>query len=216
MNPRSRRNESEGVEDSSGCGSISLFHNTINEYARTHMINRKAYSRKLGTIALVVLVVALTSSPALADDHSYSTVVSHIKSNYNAKSQGLFGMVTLGRLLVKLIKPAGVKNFKMTMLRDVDYSRGPHPESRDFHAFVRESVDRNWQPLVQYAARKQKEWTYVYMQREKEDAKVLILMMHENQAFVVQFKFSPQRLSEFISDPQIMGISLKERSEEKH
>jgi hypothetical protein len=167
---------------------------------------------KLNRVVAVALVVAFApalSRPALADDRSYSTIISHIKSNYNAHSQGFLGMIAFARFLVKVIKPAGVKNFKMTMLRDVDYSRGPLPNSPDFHAFVRGNIHESWRPLIQCSNRKEGQYTYVYSQPEKDDVKVLVIAMQKHDAFVLQFKFSPEKLSAFIDDPKILGISLK-------
>src|SRR5205085_7892792 len=92
-------------------------------------------------IAAAALALMLLSGMASADDNSYSQVIKHIKSNYHARQQGFFGMMMLARFAVKLIKPAGVKNFKVTMLRQLDYSGGPRPESREFHEFLRSKID---------------------------------------------------------------------------
>jgi hypothetical protein len=145
----------------------------------------------------------------LADDRSYSTVISHIKKNYRAKGQSFFGMMAFARFLVKTIRPAGVKNFKFTMLREVDYSQAPRPDSPRFHAFLDENIHPSWEPLIQYASKKDKQWSYVYWTREKNDAKILVVVMQNSEAFVLQFKFSPEKLAAFINDPKIMGIPLK-------
>jgi hypothetical protein len=171
---------------------------------------RPKIARRVVLLVVVISLLPALSRPALADDHSYSTVISHIKSNYNAKGQSFFGMMNFARFLVKIIKPAGVKNFKVTMLRDVDYSRGPRPETPSFHEFVRGTIHPSWQPLIQYSSRKEKQWTYVYSQPERDDIKVLVVTMQEHDAFVLQFKFSPEKLSAFVNDPKIMGISLKD------
>src|ERR1700754_3959920 len=105
------------------------------------MLKRMPYK-----IAAAVLVLLLSATVAPADDKSYSRVISHIQSNYRAKKQGFFGMVMLARFAVKLIKPAGVKNFKVTLLRELDYSSGPPPENPDFHAFIRSKIDPEWTP----------------------------------------------------------------------
>ena len=168
----------------------------------------KAIQRAL-VVALVVALSPMLSKPVLADDRSYSTIISHIKSSYNARGQSFFGAIGFARFLVKVIRPAGFKDFKMTMLRDVDYSKGPRPDSSDFHTFVRENIHESWQPLVRYSAKKEKQYTYVYFQPEKDDVKILVVVMQQRDAFVLQFKFNPEKLGEFISDPKLLGISLK-------
>lgn len=176
------------------------------------MIIRKRF---ISTAVIIALALALAPAEATAGDSSFSSVVKHIKSNYNAKQQGFFGMVMFARLAVKIVKPAGVKNFKVAMLRELDYSRGPRPGQGEFHAFIRSKIDSIWSPLVQYSSPREKQWTYVYAVQEKEDVKVLIVTLQQEQAFVVQTKFSPEKLIEFMNDPKIMGISLKSEQQPK-
>jgi hypothetical protein len=154
-------------------------------------------------------MLTLAPAAAVAGDNSFSSVVKHIKSNYKAKQQGFFGMVTFARLAVRIVKPAGVKNFKVAMLKELDYSRGPRPGQGEFHAFIRSKIDPVWSPLVEYSSPREKKWTYVYSSQDKKDIRVLVVTMQQEQAFIVQTKFSPEKLIEFMNDPKIMGISLK-------
>ena len=157
----------------------------------------------------IIVLTSVVTSVASADDHSFDSVVKHIKSSYKAKRQGSFGLVTLGRFAVKAIRPAGFKNFKLTMLRDLDYSSSERPDSSEFHQVIRSKIDPCWQSLIQYSAPREKQWNYVYITREKNDVKILVLVLQQQNAFVIQTKFDPDRLMAFIDDPKIMGISLK-------
>ncbi|HVG21704.1 MAG TPA: hypothetical protein VNI02_21900 [Blastocatellia bacterium] len=168
-----------------------------------------ARNRFTPTLTIIALVMALAPATALAGDNSFSSVVKHIKSNYKAKQQGFFGMVMFARLAVKVVRPAGVKNFKVAMLRDLDYSRGPRPGHGEFHSFIRSKIDPIWSPLVQYSSPRERKWTYVYALQEKENVKVLVVTLQQEQAFVFQTKFSPEKLIEFMNEPKIMGVSLK-------
>src|SRR5215216_7914518 len=109
-----------------------------------------ALKRFIPLLAIIVVMLGLAPRAAVASDKSFSSVVKHIKSNYKAKQQGFFGMVMIARLAVKVVKPAGVKNFKVAMLRELDYSRGPRPGQGEFHAFIRSKIDPIWSPLVEY------------------------------------------------------------------
>lgn len=169
-------------------------------------------TKRLPQIVIIIVLLSLAGDAALAGDKSFSTVVKHIKSNYNAKQQGFFGMVMFARLAVKVVKPAGVKNFKVVLLRELDYSRGPRPGQSEFHSFIRSKIDPMWSPLIQFSAPRQRQWTYVYALNEKEDVKVLVVTLQQGEAVVVQAKFSPAKLVEFINDPKIMGISLKDEN----
>jgi hypothetical protein len=155
------------------------------------------------------VLLSLAAATARADDKSFSSVVKHMKSNYGAKQQGFFGMMMLARFAVKVVKPAGVKNFKVAMLRDLNYSEGPAPERPEFHAAIRSKINPLWEPLLQYSAPRERQWSYAYVTREKADVKILIVSVQRQEAFVVQFKFSPDKLAAFLNDPRIMGISLK-------
>lgn len=168
--------------------------------------------RSLTRLSITVLLVSLAPTIALAGDESFSSVVKHIKSNYHAKQQGFFGAMMLARLAVKIIKPAGVKNFKVALLRDLDYSEAPGPQGSQFHSFIRAKIDPTWTPLVQYSSPREKQWTYVYVSREKEDVKLLVVTLQAKDAVVLQTKFSPDKLVEFMNNPQIMGITLNSDS----
>jgi len=161
----------------------------------------------LARLTVVIAITSLAPVVALGGDESFSSIVKHIKTNYNAKQQGFFGVMMLARFAVKVIKPAGVKNFKLALLRDLDYSRGAAPPAR-FHSFIQSKIDASWTPLVEYSAPREQQWTYVYVTREKEDVKILVVTLQRQDAVVLQTKFSPEKLAEFMNNPQIMGISL--------
>ena len=164
--------------------------------------------RLLTRLSIAVVMLTLAPAASLAGDESFSSVVKHIKSNYHAKQQGFFGAMMLARFAVKFIKPAGVKNFKVVLLKDLDYSEAPGPRNGQFHAIIQSKIDPMWTPLVQYSSPREKQWTYVYVTREKEDVKLLVVTLQQRDAVVLQTKFSPERLIEFMNNPQIMGITL--------
>ena len=164
--------------------------------------------RLLTRLSITVVILTLAPAASLAGDESFSSVVKHIKSNYHAKQQGFFGAMMLARFAVKIIKPAGVKNFKVVLLRDLDYSEAPSPRNGQFHSFIQSKIDPMWTPLVQYSSPREKQWTYVYVTREKDDVQLLVVTLQQTDAVVLQTKFSPDRLIEFMNNPQIMGITL--------
>jgi hypothetical protein len=172
-----------------------------------------APKRFLIVILFAAFILPFSSVEAFADDRSFSSVVKYIQKNYKGKRQGTFGAITLGRFLVKLVKPAGVKNFKVVMFKSVDFSHVKEREEIEFNRFMQSAVGPEWQPLVQYASRRGKQWTYVYTTEEGSDMKFLVVTMQQKQAFVVQVKFSPEKLIAFMNDPKILGISLKDKTD---
>jgi len=172
-------------------------------------------TRLLTRVLITLTVIYLAPVVALGGDESFSSVVNHIKKNYNAKQQGFFGAMMIARFAVKVIKPAGVKNFKMVYLKDLDYSRAESPDPGHFHTFIRDTIDPRWTPLVQYSSARERQWSYVYVTRENEDVKLLVVTLQQQNAVVLQTKFSPARLVEFMNNPQIMGISLNSDNKPK-
>ena len=160
----------------------------------------------LGLVAVIFISLAATS--VSAGDHSFSSVVSHIKSNYRAKQQGFFGAMMLARFAVKVVRPAGVKNFKVAYLRNLDFSE--RSDRTDFQAEARNVISSEWHPLVQYNSIKENQYTHVYYAQENDDVKLLVVTLQKNEAIIVQAKFSPDKLSKFIDDPRVLGISLKD------
>lgn len=174
------------------------------------MTTSKRFLTRLLIVAVLMSVAPVAASAGTDGDESFSSVVKHMKSNYRAKQQGFLGFVSFARFLVKVIRPAGVKNFKVTLLTNLDYSNGARPETPEFHTSIQDKIQSMWSPLVQFSSPREKQWTYIYVTPEKKDVKILAVAVQEKQAVVFQMKFSPEKLGAFISDPKIMGISFKD------
>lgn len=162
-------------------------------------------------VALIAFVLLVSSTPAHAGDKSYSSVINHIKSVYGAKQQGFYGAMMFARFVVKVVRPAGVKNFKVALLKDLNLSE--RPDKSEFHAATRRLISDEWQPLVQYNSSRANQYTHVYVQHDKSHVKLLVVTLQKNEAVVAQTKFSPEKLIKFIDDPKIMGISLKDKND---
>jgi hypothetical protein len=170
------------------------------------MATQKRNLSLLVAIALLALASIEVSAGDKPDDKSFSTFVKYLKSNYQARGQSTFGMVTFARFLVKVIKPAGVKNFKVSMLRDLQFTNTK--VDSDLGTFIRNNVHQDWKPLTQVVSLRNNQYVYVYFMPENDDAKFLVVAVQQKDAFVVQFKFDTERLAKFIEKPEIMGISL--------
>jgi hypothetical protein len=176
--------------------------------------HKKLLAQFVIALALVAMASATIFADKKEDDKSFSSVVKYMKSNYKARGQGAFGMVTFARFLVKVIRPAGVKNFKISMLRDLQFTTKRVDD--DLGTFIRNNVHTDWQPLTQVVSRKENQYIYVYFMPENEHAKFLIVAVQKQEAFVIQFKFEPERLAKFLEKPEILGISLTGDEEKKN
>ena len=164
----------------------------------------------LALIAAAV-VIPIAQAPGYAGDHSFSSVVDHIKSHYRGRQQSFFGAMMLARFAVRVVRPAGVKNFKVVMLRDLDFT--DHPGQEEFHVAARRFISDEWKPLVEYNSRKDHQYTHVYVSHDKDHVRLLVVSLQKTEAYVIQTKFSPEKLIKFIDDPRIMGISLKDKTD---
>jgi hypothetical protein len=175
-------------------------------------------NRLLARIVVALVLVSMASASVFADkkadDKSYSSVIKYLKSNYKARGQGTFGALTFARFLVKIIRPAGVKNFKLSMLRDLQFTSKRVDD--DLGTFIRTNVHADWQPLTQVISRKENQYVYVYFMQEKEHAKFLVVAVQKQDAFVIQFKFDPELLAKFLQKPEILGISLTGDEEKRN
>lgn len=160
------------------------------------------------TATAAVLLALATGGARLANagDRTFSSVVKLVQSQYNGKRQGMPWM-GFARFAVKVVKPAGVKNFKVVVLKDLDLS--PQGGGPEFHASVASRVNPVWQPLVRYHSQVKHQWTYVYAQHLSSEVKLLIVTLQQREAYLVQLKFSPEKLIKFMEEPSILGIPLK-------
>lgn len=161
--------------------------------------------RRLATTALLI---TLTVTPAFGGDNSLSSVVKFLQSNYKAQKQSLHGGGFLARVAVKIIRPAGVKGLRFTILKEL---RVPDSAGLQFSEFLDRSVNPKWRPMVRQFSRRGGEWTWVYAQPDGKDIKLLIISRQRRDAVVAEARIDPARLNAFIDDPRILGISVGDR-----
>lgn len=173
------------------------------------MITRK----KLFT-ALLFSVIAIGAStvPASAKPSEYDRIVKHLKTKYQAKKVSL-GFVWLARAAVKLVRPAGVKSFNITLFKDLKISR--ETVDTEMQAALRESFGPEWSPVFRVRSRDAQQ-AYMYMREDGKNVKLTVVTIDAAQAAVVRATFSPEKLAEFINDPRIFGISLTENDRGDH
>ena len=100
-------------------------------------------------------------------------------------------------MVIKFWRPYGVKNFKLAMFEDQDFSASR--DDLDFPAVIRAGINAGWSPLIQVWSRRDGERTYVFARATgKNDVKVLVVTLEQNEAVVVEAKFNPDKLSRAI------------------
>lgn len=153
----------------------------------------------------VALLILFTAPLARASDKDFKMIVKKIESSYNARQRKI-PFLGLAGFLVKIVKPAGVKQFKLAVFEDQDFSPGPH--DNEFQRIIETSFKDKWQPIVRSNIRSEASRAYIYSQPAGKDIDLLSVTFARRQAIVVQARVDPKSVMRFLENPQLMGISL--------
>ncbi|QQS41090.1 MAG: hypothetical protein IPM63_17270 [Acidobacteriota bacterium] len=162
----------------------------------------------LKAFALAVLLGAAIASAAapsaFAKSNEFDKVCDHLEERYEAKKVKI-PFQWLARAAVGIVKPAGVKSFKVTVYRDLKFTR----ESLDSEMrwVMSDAFDSNWSPILRVISRNG-EQVYMNAREYKDNVKVLLVTINRDEAVVVRAKFDADKLAEFIENPKIFGIEL--------
>jgi hypothetical protein len=165
---------------------------------------RKLFSHTL--VALIITATLFTAMPqtARADDSDFDAITKHIKLYYHAKRVSI-PFLGLAKFLVKIVRPAGVKSFKVAIFENLSFTDGK--TDTELSLVMRNALSREWQPLVRVRSR-DGERLYVYAREAGENIKLMVVTIDRTDAVVAKVKLSPKRLSEFLNNPKILGISV--------
>ncbi|HEX8843396.1 MAG TPA: hypothetical protein VF791_02075 [Pyrinomonadaceae bacterium] len=157
-------------------------------------------------VALVITASALTLAPqvARADDPEFDAITKHIKLRYNAKRISI-PFLGLANFFVKIVRPAGVKSFKVAVFENLELASGG--ADTGLSQVMRNALSQEWQPLVRARSR-DGEQLYVYAREAGENIKLMVVTIDRTDAVVARVKISPKKLREFLDNPKILGISI--------
>lgn len=165
------------------------------------MITRKQF---LPAVLFSIIAIGGAAVPAAAKPNEYDRIVKHLKTKYQAKKVSL-GFVWLARAAVKIVRPAGVKSFNITLFKDLKISR--ETVDSEMQAALSQSFGPEWSSVFRVRS-KDSQQAYMYMRDDGKNVKLTVVTIDKAQAAVVRATFSPEKLAEFINDPRIFGISL--------
>ncbi|MCW5959559.1 MAG: hypothetical protein KIS76_05305 [Pyrinomonadaceae bacterium] len=166
--------------------------------------------QKFFTVCFLLLVVsALAAVPTHANGNEYDAVCDRLESKFQAKKVKI-PFMWLARMAVGIVRPAGVKSFKVTTYTDLKFSR--EDLDNDMRVVMRDAFSADWSPILRIRS-KTGDQVYMNMRESGKNVKVLIVTINEKQATVIRAKFNPEKLGDFIDNPEIFGISLGENEE---
>jgi hypothetical protein len=155
--------------------------------------------------ALTALLLAcVLSSPATARADDFDAVVRNVRAACGGKKVripflGLAGFAT------KLVRPAGVKSFKLAVFEDLTRAG----DVSGLGAAIGQSLGPGWRPLVRVRSGRGAGQTHVYVREAGDNLKVMIVTLDGEQATVIRAKVNPEGIAKFARDPKILGVSLQ-------
>lgn len=157
-------------------------------------------------VAFVITTTLLAAAPqtARASDPEFDAITKHLKLVYHAKRVSM-PFLGLANFFVKIVRPAGVKSFKVAIFEDLNFTAGK--SDTDLGEVLRSALSPEWRPLVRARSR-DGERVFVYAREAGENIKLMVVTLDRSDAVVARVKLSPKRLSEFLNNPKILGISL--------
>lgn len=162
----------------------------------------------IGTAVMLALLSPLANAQTTftPKGKGFNDVVKYIEKNYGAKKTKI-PMLGLAKFAIWMIRPAGVKGFKLAVFEDQNFAG--RPESLPFSQVMRQSFNKDWSPLVQINSRRDSNSrTFIYVKQNKKDIEFALAMLGEIEAVVIQAKFNPDAAAKFLENPKIMGVSL--------
>jgi hypothetical protein len=152
--------------------------------------------------ALLLSFVLIPTATARADE--FDSVVKNVRAACGGKKVripflGLAGFAT------KLVRPAGVKSFKLAVFEDLTRAG----DVSGLGAAIGQSLGPGWRPLVRIRSGRGAEQTHVYVRDAGDNLKLMIVTLDGEQATVIRAKVNPEALARFARDPKLLGISLQ-------
>jgi hypothetical protein len=162
--------------------------------------------------SFLLLAIFIFAAPLAADARGgeADAIVKHLKTKYHAKKVGV-PMMWLARLAVKVVRPAGVQSFNITMFENLQFS--PAALDGEMQSAMRNSLSAEWSPLLRVRSRADAQ-VYMYMREAGKSVRMMLVTIDKNQAVVVRATFSPEKFIEFVDNPKIFGVSLSDTEQQ--
>ena len=159
----------------------------------------RCFARFLAALSLV----AIFCSTASAKGDDFGAVVKNVRAACGGKKVRM-PFLGLANFAAKLVRPAGVKSFKLAVFEDLTMSG----DVSGLGAAVGRSLGPEWRALLRVRGGHGAEQTYVYVREAGDDLKLIVVTLDGDQATVIHAKVSPEALVKFARDPKVLGISL--------
>ncbi|NNE65113.1 MAG: hypothetical protein HKN33_00990 [Pyrinomonadaceae bacterium] len=162
-------------------------------------------------LVLFSAVSFLAVSAHARGGNEFDAVCDHLEEEYDAKKVKI-PFMWLARFAVGVVRPAGVKAFKVTIYKNLKFT--PERLNEEMKTTMRDSFSDEWSPILRVRSEKG-EHVYMNIREAGKNVKILLVTIQKDEAVVVRAKFNPDKLASFLENPRIFGISLSERKDKK-
>jgi hypothetical protein len=166
---------------------------------------RKHFIRTLVALVIAATIFTAASQTVRANDPEFDAITKHLKLHFNAKRVSI-PFLGLARFFVRIVRPAGVKSFKVAIFQNLNCE--PGTTDSELGLVMRNALSAEWQPLVRVRSR-DGEQVYIYAREAGENLKLMVVTIDHTDAVVARVKVSPQKLSDFLNNPKILGVSVR-------
>jgi hypothetical protein len=169
--------------------------------------------RKIALVSALSFLVFTFAAPAASakGGDEYGKVVNHLKTKYRAKKVKI-PFMWLARFAVGIVRPAGVKSINITLFEKLQFSRATL--DAEMNAAMKDSLGPEWSPILRVRSQEGQQ-VYMNMKEAGNSVRVMVVTIDKEGAAIVRATFSPEGLANFINDPKIFGISLKDDAKPK-
>lgn len=166
-----------------------------------------AKTRSLAALSAVLVAAFVFTAPKAEarGANEYDKIVNHLKSRYKARKVRI-PFLWFAKFAVKVVRPAGVKSFSVTLFEDLKFSR--EALDAEMQSAMRSSFGQEWSSVFRVRAREGQQ-AYMYIREAGRNVKLTLVTIDRDQAAVIRATVSPERLADFINNPRIFGISLR-------
>lgn len=163
--------------------------------------------RRTFILLLFIITVAALALPivaAAAKEAEYHAVVKLIESHYRVKHRGIPFVANLGVKTAKVISKDARRvlrfgDFKLAIFEDQDFSG--REAGGNIRMRMRQTLEPDWHPLV--AVRMEEEGqTYTYTKPDGDKFKVLIIVIGQRDATVLQVNLNTEEFAKLLLNPE--------------
>jgi hypothetical protein len=167
---------------------------------------RRTFIPLLLLVAIIININAPFAAATAAKGAEYSAVVKLIETHYHVKHRGIPFVANLGATTAKVVSKDARRvlrfgEFKLAIFEDQDFSGRDSNAGANIRTGLRRTLEPEWRPLV--AARLEEEGqTYTYTKADGDKFKVLIVVIGQRDATVLQVNLNPEEFTKLLLNPE--------------